>query len=103
MAHVNVRKAVSLIIALAPLHEFEELIGTMSNKKTKTLLEQSRPVPFDVEKVREAIGTTGFNLEFQVSEQFRKAGWGVINNKYYVDDLFVRSTLSHIGLKRWAG
>jgi hypothetical protein len=58
----------------------------MSNRKTKTPVEQDPAAPFDVEKVREAIRTTGFNLEFQVSEQFRKAGWGVINNKYYVDD-----------------
>jgi hypothetical protein len=58
----------------------------MSNKD-KGASTKSAPTPsFDIEKVREAIRTTGFNLEFQVSEEFRKAGWGVINNKYYVDD-----------------
>jgi len=41
----------------------------------------------DLEKIRTAIQSTGFNLEYQVSEQFRKAGWSVINNKYYVDDI----------------
>lgn len=41
----------------------------------------------DLDRVRAAIESTGFNLEYQVSEQFRKAGWSVINNKYYVDDI----------------
>lgn len=42
--------------------------------------------PLDLMKVKEAIHSTGFNLEYQVSEHFRKANWSVINNKYYVDD-----------------
>lgn len=58
----------------------------MSNKSQKTPAKPEPNTPVDPERVREAIRTTGFNLEFQVSEQFRKAGWGVINNKYYVDD-----------------
>jgi hypothetical protein len=58
----------------------------MSNKPPVPPSKPKQASPFDPEKVREAILTTGFNLEFKVSEQFRKAGWGVINNKYYVDD-----------------
>jgi hypothetical protein len=58
----------------------------MSSKNQKTPATPKPTAPLDPEKVREAIRATGFNLEFQVSEQFRKAGWGVINNKYYVDD-----------------
>lgn len=54
------------------------------SKKAQSPVERVGAV--DPEKVREAIRSTGFNLEFQVSEQFRKAGWGVINNKHYVDD-----------------
>jgi hypothetical protein len=58
----------------------------MSTQNPVTPAKVKQASPFDPDKVREAILTTGFNLEFQVSEQFRKAGWGVINNKYYVDD-----------------
>lgn len=39
------------------------------------------------EKIREALSKTGYELEFQVSEQLEKAGWTVINNKYYIDDV----------------
>jgi hypothetical protein len=45
------------------------------------------PHALDLERVRAAVQSTGFNLEYQVSEQFRKAGWSVINNKYYIDDI----------------
>jgi len=58
----------------------------MSNKNKGASTNSTVVPPFDPDKVREAIRKTGFTLEFQVSEEFRKAGWGVINNKYYVDD-----------------
>jgi hypothetical protein len=37
-------------------------------------------------KYAQEIVKTGFELEFRVSEVFRKLGWTVIANKYYVDD-----------------
>lgn len=41
----------------------------------------------DLTKFEDGIAKTGFALEFKVSEAFRRAGWSVINNKYYVDDV----------------
>lgn len=35
----------------------------------------------------EGIGKTGFVLEYKVTELLRQAGWTVISNKYYEDDL----------------
>jgi hypothetical protein len=37
-------------------------------------------------KYADEIGTTGFELEFRVSEVFRQHGWTVISSKYYIDD-----------------
>lgn len=65
-------------------HRGDKRSVSVMSKKAQSPIPHTTPV--DPEKVREAIRSTGFNLEFQVSEQFRKAGWGVINNKYYVDD-----------------
>ncbi|MGN6153920.1 MAG: hypothetical protein ACTHOH_18235 [Lysobacteraceae bacterium] len=39
------------------------------------------------EKIPEALSKTGFILENTVAEAFRQAKWGVINNRYYVDDV----------------
>jgi hypothetical protein len=38
-------------------------------------------------KYLEGIESTGFELEFRVSNSLTKAGWTVINNKYYIDDV----------------
>jgi hypothetical protein len=37
-------------------------------------------------KYAQEITKTGFELEFRVSEVFRRHGWTVIANKYYIDD-----------------
>lgn len=39
------------------------------------------------EKLPEALSKTGFILENRVAEAFRQAKWGVINSRYYVDDV----------------
>lgn len=33
------------------------------------------------------LARTGFLLEHEVTEAFRSAGWGVINNRFYIDDV----------------
>lgn len=50
----------------------------------------------DLDKVTEGIKSTGFKLEFDISELLQKHGWNVINNKYYVDDL--QETIREIDL-----
>lgn len=35
----------------------------------------------------ESIKSTGFILESKVSDFLSNHGWGVINNKYYIDDV----------------
>lgn len=44
----------------------------------------NRPIE---EKIPEALSKTGFILENTVAEAFRQAKWGVINSRYYVDDV----------------
>ncbi|SRR5258708_5783362 len=39
------------------------------------------------EELEEKIKQTGFILEHQVAEMFEKAGWGIIHNRYYIDDV----------------
>jgi len=39
-----------------------------------------------VDDIKIALSGTGFSLEHTVTEAFRSAGWGVISNRYYVDD-----------------
>jgi hypothetical protein len=39
------------------------------------------------DRFAQEIRKTGFELEYRVSESFRRHGWTVITNKYYVDDL----------------
>lgn len=39
------------------------------------------------EKVSNEINKTGFVLEYEVTDAFSKAGWNLINNKYYLDDI----------------
>ncbi|MBW4421175.1 MAG: hypothetical protein KME13_18400 [Myxacorys californica WJT36-NPBG1] len=41
----------------------------------------------DFSSFEENIRKTGFPLEFRIAEILRKAGWSVINNRYYADDL----------------
>lgn len=43
--------------------------------------------PSPLEKIPSALEKTGFLLEHLVSEEFRKSGWSVIGNRYYVDDV----------------
>jgi hypothetical protein len=43
--------------------------------------------PIDAHEIHKAIEKTGFPLEHRVTDQFRKAKWSVISNRYYVDDL----------------
>lgn len=38
------------------------------------------------QRILDTIEQTGFELEFYVQNQFRKAGWNVIPNRYYIDD-----------------
>ncbi len=40
----------------------------------------------DNNKIIESINKTGFPLENEVRNILRKHGWGVINNRYYIDD-----------------
>ena len=40
-----------------------------------------------MDKVPAALAKTGFLLEHQVAETFRKGGWYVISNRYYADDV----------------
>ena len=40
-----------------------------------------------LDKIPLALEKTGFLLEHLVSEEFRKSGWSVIGNRYYVDDV----------------
>ncbi|OUL35922.1 hypothetical protein BV372_09370 [Nostoc sp. T09] len=40
----------------------------------------------NLDKFKENICKTGFELEFRISETLRNNGWTVINNKYYIDD-----------------
>lgn len=42
--------------------------------------------PLKHDQLAPAIETTGFPLEYLVSERFRAAGWSIISNRYYVDD-----------------
>ncbi len=39
------------------------------------------------EEIKQGILSTGFKLEFDISNQLAAHGWTVINNKYYIDDL----------------
>lgn len=41
----------------------------------------------DTDKYVNNIQKSGFFLEFNVADSFKKKGWSVINNKYYIDDL----------------
>ncbi len=41
----------------------------------------------ELDKFKTGIAKTGFDLEYRVSEEFRKHRWSVINNKYYIDDV----------------
>ncbi|MFC1620542.1 hypothetical protein ACFL45_11445 [Candidatus Neomarinimicrobiota bacterium] len=41
----------------------------------------------DLEKFAENINTTGFVLEFRISQLLRDHDWNVINNRYYIDDI----------------
>lgn len=40
-----------------------------------------------LEQLPGGLAKTGFLLEHEVAEAFGKAGWGVINNRFYVDDV----------------
>jgi len=39
------------------------------------------------DKFLEGIRSTGFELEFSISQSLMSEGWTVINNKYYIDDV----------------
>jgi hypothetical protein len=43
--------------------------------------------PLPADDIRQAIDTTGFPLEHQLTEAFRRAKWSVLSNRYYVDDV----------------
>ncbi|MCR6108690.1 hypothetical protein HXA34_20550 [Salipaludibacillus agaradhaerens] len=45
----------------------------------------------DKSKVIENIHTTGFVLEYKVSQLLEKNGWNVINNRYYLDDIQLKN------------
>ena len=40
-----------------------------------------------LDEIPRALEKTGFLLEHSVSEVFRKSGWSIIGNRYYVDDV----------------
>lgn len=40
----------------------------------------------NLKSILEGVSSTGFELEYKVSEILRENGWTVINNKYFVDD-----------------
>ena len=56
----------------------------MNQKKKDQKNIDNRPLE---EKIPEALSKTGFILENTVADAFRKAKWGVISNRYYVDDV----------------
>jgi hypothetical protein len=41
----------------------------------------------DYSNLANALARTGFPFENDVYGQLRKLGWGVISNKYYIDDV----------------
>jgi len=41
----------------------------------------------EMQKYIEKIKSTGFVLEFEISEILRKSDWKIINSKYYIDDI----------------
>lgn len=41
----------------------------------------------DLDKVIQAVGKTGFKLEYEIGSLLRKNGWHLISNRCYIDDL----------------
>jgi len=59
----------------------------MNQPKNKRPDENADRRLMSIDKIPQALAKTGFPLELKVANSFRKAGFGVITNRYYVDDV----------------
>ena len=60
------------------------VISSCSNSLNSVQIMTSNP---NLDLIRDEIRKTGYPLEYAVSVAFEKAGWVVISNKYYLDDV----------------